>query len=287
MLFSGPDGKITTEPPMVSFLDHGFLFGDSIYEVCRIYEGKFFGWTEHIDRLILSGRFMGLSVEARLSEIRERAEDLLKKLGEPNAVVRIILTRGIGVLHIDTRSCLSPNLFMAAWKFDRTMLPQTQRLVIAKIRRNPREALDPAIKSGNYLNSVLAFKEATDLGYDDAVLLNPSGDVTELTTSNIGWINQGNVETPDTGVGILHGVTRKILTEICRVGIGHYGVDRLRAADEVFVLSTLKEVLPVSEIRFEDGSIKKYEKNTGTLELQRLFRQAVEERLQQEKSLWI
>jgi branched-chain amino acid aminotransferase len=239
-----------------------------------------------MERFIKSGDASGIDIRKLLFEIEKRAWALLSELYEPNAALRIVVTRGSGKLHIDWRTCPKPEIYMAAWRFDKANLPETLRLAVTKIRRNDIRALDPAIKSGNYLNSVLAFKEAVERGFDDAILLNPQGMITELTTMNLGWVAENRVYTPSTDCGILHGVTRKVLLQVTDVNQGQYKEDALRKADEVFVLSTFKEVLPVSAISFEDGQIIKYEKTQKTLELQKMLRSEIERRLAKESPVF-
>lgn len=286
MLFSDAAGKISVNPPTISFLDHGFLFGDSLYEVVRVYDRKFFGWNEHMERFVSSGKRSGIDITSLLPELEKRAKALVRELGEPSAAFRMIVTRGVGKLHIDWRTCAKPEIYMAAWKFDAMALPKSLKLAVTKIRRNDRQALDPAIKSGNYLNSVLAYKEAVERGFDDAILLNIAGEITELTTMNIGWVANGEVYTPAVDTGILHGITRRVFLETAKVNQGHFLVDALQKAQEVFVLSTFKEVLSVSAVGFEDEKIIEYPRHEKTLELQKSLRAEIEKRLARESAIF-
>lgn len=288
MLFSDADGHMSSNPPQISFLDHGFLFGDSIYEVIRLYNKKIFAWNEHYERLRESGRRIGMNVEALSSFIQKRAWALFKELHEPEAALRIIITRGVGKLHIDWRTCSSPLIYMAAWK----LIPEDfynqggMRLLVSQIRRNDKSSLDPAIKSGNYLNNVLAFKEAVELGYDDAIMLNPKGEITELPTSNLGWIVNNKIRTSSGDAGILYGVTRRILMNCESIEEGCFGETDLKKAQEVFVISTLKEIVPVTEVRFQDGSIQKYPLGAQTRALHEKFKKVLEARLPKEVSVF-
>lgn len=239
-----------------------------------------------MQRFIESGKRSGIEIERLVPELRKRAVSLLTSLNEPNAAMRMIVTRGVGRLHIDWRTCSKPEIYMAAWKFDVATLPKSLRLAVTKIRRNDIRALDPAIKSGNYLNSVLAFREAVERGFDDAILLNIRNEVTELTTMNIGWVKSGKAFTPSTDCGILHGITRKLLLQVAEVCQGQFGVEHLRDADEVFVLSTFKEVLPVSAISFEDGKIIEFRTGEKTIELQKVLRAEIDRRLNRESKIF-
>jgi branched-chain amino acid aminotransferase len=282
MIFMDSQGRISQEPPMVSFLDHGFLFGDSIYEVVRVYQRKIFSWTGHRARLVESARRLSIPLESHLLTIEERMKKLLAELGEPDAALRMVITRGVGKLHINPRTCGEPQIFMAAWKYEPHLHSKPISLMIPKVRRNPREALDPAIKSGNYLNSVMAYQEAQAAGVDDAIVLNPAGHVTELTTSNIGWFRESTICTPADESGILLGITRKALLESHAVETGLYGVDCLEQATEVFALSTFKEVVPVALIQFESGKRKEFRDFSQTMKLQKSFHSVVEKTLSNE-----
>ncbi len=283
MLYSDASGHISANPPQISILDHGFLFGDSLYEALRVYKRKIFAWKEHSERFIICGERVGINIKALLPEIEKRTKSLLAELNEPEAGVRIIVTRGVGKLNIDWRSCSEPAIYIAAWKFDHAGFSKPVSLYISKIRRNSRLALDPAVKSGNYLNNVLAFKEAVEAGYDDAIMLNSDGHITELTTSNLGWIKNGIFYTSQTDSGILHGVTRRLLLQIEKVKEGSFTEEDLFEADELFVLSTFKEVLPVSRLGSYSGATRAYTRTDLSLSLRQRMREHIEERLKSER----
>ncbi len=283
MLFCDADGRISSEAPQVSFMDHGFLFGDSIYEVVRVYDRKIFGWAEHRERLIESCKRIWIPVEPMLPQIEDRMQRLLKTLQEPHSALRMIITRGVGPLNINTRKVEQPRLYMAAWKYDPTLFNKPVTIAVPEVRRNPRSALDPSIKSGNYLNSVMALRQAQDLGFDDAVMLNPEGKVTELTTSNLGWFRGSTLCTPHTDSGILFGITRRLLCETHPVETLEYDEGALREADEIFALSTFKEVLPVSKLRLSDGTVREFKSFTKTQALATSFHQKILDRLKTEK----
>lgn len=285
MIFMDEKGVISTEAPRVSLLDHGFLFGDSLYEVVRLYDSKLFAWAEHRDRLKKSASRMGISLDSILPLIETRLIEMFKKLGKPNAVCRIIVTRGEGKLHINPNTCTKPLVYLVCWPFDFSMVPDSVSLLVPRIRRNSKRSLDPAIKSGNYLNNVLALKEAIDAGFDDALMLNTDDQVTELTTSNIGWLRNGKIETPSVDAGILYGITRHYFMQSRKVEQGLFLEESLKQADQIFALSTLKEICPVSKIQFSDGSSKQFEPNQEIRELQRQFREEIDRKMSQETSI--
>jgi len=286
MLFMDSLGKIDAEPPRVSVLDHGFLFGDSIYEVVRAYDRKLFGWEEHRERLLISAERLGIAIKNQIPMIEERMKKLFSAVGQNHAVLRLIITRGVGKLHIDYRSCSEPSIFMMAWPFKASDVSSSVRLMVPKVKRNSIKTLDPAIKSGNYLNNVMALREAVDMGFDDAMFLNTDEKLCELTTSNIGWIRNGVLETPHENTGILHGVTRRFLMEHWKVQKVEIGEVELEKAEEVFVLSTLKEVLPVSEVRLSSGKTLKFTGFEKTLKLREEFRQKIQERLKSQSEFY-
>lgn len=286
MIFLDALGNVSAHAPQVSFLDHGFLFGDSLYEVVRLYDKKFLGWKEHMERMIAGGERLGIDIRSLQSEIESRAKKLIAALNEPQAAIRIIVTRGVGALNIDWRTCASPQIFMAAWKFEASQFTKPPRLYVTQIKRNHRDALDPAIKSGNYLNNVLAFREAVSSGYDDAILLNPDGMITELTTSNLGWISNGRAYTSKLESGILSGITRRLLIEAAEIQEVLQTEEDLFKADEVFVLSTFKEVLPVREIASVSGKKKVFQTHELTLSLGRRLRDHIHKRLKNETEVF-
>ncbi len=286
MLFSDASGEISKSPPSISFLDHGFLFGDSLYEVVRTYNKKIWAWPQHLERLRRGGEQVGIDIESLVKDLWSRGLSLLKALDVPDAALRMVITRGIGKIHIDPRSCDHPLVYMVAWPLDLEILRRPVRLYVPKTRRNALTALDPAIKSGNYLNNILALREAVHAGYDDALLLNPAGEVAELTTSNIGWIKGDEIVTPHRDCGILHGITRRSLMERMPVMEGRFTLDNLMEADEIFALSTFKEILPVEEVKSFDGRVWKTGSMSKSQKLFEQFRQLVEETLAKEPQLY-
>ena len=285
-LFSDENGHISSIPPRISFLDHGFLFGDSIYEVVRLYDRKIFGEADHWQRLSLSAERLQIPVQTFQQEIEKRIRALFKSFGEADACLRLIITRGEGPLHIDSRPCLNPRIFMAVWRYNESMRPASIDVLIPSIQRNSRFSTDPAIKSGNYLNSVLAFREAVDQGFDDALMLNAEGCVTEFTTSNVGWICGDTVFTPSTNCGILHGVTRKHLIKAISVQEGEFNLDHLMRADEVFALSTLKELVPIRRLKTFNGQQREWNNFTRCEDLHDKLKQRINAELEMQERIF-
>jgi branched-chain amino acid aminotransferase len=241
----------------ISIFDHGFLFGDSVYEVMRTVAGQPFAWSPHLERLFTSAAQIGLAIpwdseqlHAELLAISRRPE-----LG-PDAYLRIIVTRGVGELNIDPSSCRQPSRIVIARPLQ-SPPPEVYRdglkLALVSTLRNSRHATNPGIKSGNYLNNVLALMEARSCGADEAVMLNEHGHVTECTTSNLFVIEGQRLATPALECGLLAGVTRAlVLAQARELGIDAHeeriAPERLAAADELFITSTTRDIVPVAQV---------------------------------------
>lgn len=245
----------------VSVFDRGFLYGDSLYEVMRSYDGAFLYLEEHLRRLEHSASLcqmvLGQSLELYEKEIHRTLDAFRKMPGQAknDAYCRIIVTRGVGKIGFGLSCLETPTQFIIiAQAIEAPTTEQYERglkLKVSERLRNDPRALDPAMKSGNYLNSLLAYLEASARDYDDAILCNADGHVTEGTTFNIFYARNGIVATPPLDIGILDGITRH---QVIRVAQGlkiavrevRFPRERLYEADEVFITSTIKEVFPVT-----------------------------------------
>lgn len=247
----------------VSALDRGFLYGDSVYEVVRTYGGVPFALEEHLDRLARSAARLSLRLPARADIVTEM-ERTLAGAGHADAYCRIVVTRGSGPITLDPTTASAPLLVVLVKKHEpppERTYERGIRVAIPQIRRTSPRSLDPAIKSGNYLNSVLALGEARALGCDDALMLDGEGHVTEATSSNVFVARDRALVTPALEFGLLAGVTRGLLIGLlARDGIAcaerALTVREVTEADEVMLTSTLREVQPVVEVagqRIGDG----------------------------------
>lgn len=254
MIFCDADGQLSDQAPQIDFMDHGFLFGDSLYEVVRLYDGKILGWEPHIKRMLEGAEALQLKLQPLLETMKARAIDCFRSLSQENACCRIVVTRGVGPLHINPQPCSEPRMYFVAWPYDPALFSKPVSLAIPERRRNHIKALSPALKSGNYLNNVMGLDQALRLGADDCLFLNPDEEITELSTSNIVWFSDGEWKTPALSCGILDGITRQYFMRALPVKEVHAKLDELQKADEVGVLSTMKAVLPVEKIRMEDGT---------------------------------
>jgi len=255
-------GKLVPpEQAMVPVLDRGFLYGDSVYEVVRTYAGRPFEMDRHLARMEKTASRIDLALPPRDVIVRE-LHRTLEAAANSESYARIIVTRGEGEFGLSPFLARGENRLVI---LVRPLAPPPEeqyarglQMAIARIRRNPPQALDPALKTGNYLNNILALREAHQAGADDAILLDLGGRVTEGTTSNVFFVQRGVLVTPPLSLGMLEGVTRALFIEIAR-GEGlllreePHGPEALAAADEVFMTSTLREAMPVTSLLFLDS----------------------------------
>lgn len=240
----------------VSVFDHGFLFGDSVYEVVRTRGGKLFELLPHLKRLRRSAAEIYLELPFTDDELAAEIERATAIAGNAESYVRIIVTRGTGELELSPASCGPPCRILIVKAL---VLPPERlyregvHLAIVDRRRMHPHSLNPAAKTGNYLNNVLAIVEAKKRGADDAVMRNDDGYLTEGTTSNLFMVRGGKVRTPSLASGILEGITRGlVLRMLAEEGFPAeetlVGPEELREADEAFVTSTTRDVMPVGRV---------------------------------------
>jgi len=275
------DGEIGgPEESFVSVLDRGFLYGDSVYEVVRTYDRSIFAFEEHMDRLEQSASRLGIALPER-DWLCLQVDATIRATDSTDCYCRMIVTRGPGPLTLDPTTARTPTTVIIAkpyepfpdWTYEEGV-----KVLVPSIRRTSRASLDPAIKSGNYLNSVLALGEAKAGGYFDALMLDDKGFVTEATTSNVFIARRGTLFTPALEYGLLAGVTRGLLFEVCReAGIAceqkEISLNELLSADEVMLTSTLREVQPV--VRVNGNPIADGRPGPVSARLRALFREHV------------
>lgn len=240
----------------VSVLDRGFLYGDSIYEVVRTFQGQTFGLKEHLDRLRQSAELLYMQIPWSDGYIQTEVERTLTQADWIESYIRIVVTRGTETkISLQPGAEIQPNLVIIISEIaPKPELSSTgHRLVIPQRIRNSKKALDPAAKTGNYLNNILALHEAQQQGADDALLLNAAGEITEATTSNLWIVRQGIVYTPPFEVGILHGITRYFLLQILQEQHIPYQEkilypDDLWQAEEACLSSSVRLLMPVRQI---------------------------------------
>ena len=250
------DRLVDRDKAVVSVFDHGLLYGDGVFEGIRSYNGLVFKLHEHLDRLYESAHTLMLVIPLTKKEMEKAVIDTLKANKLKDSYIRLVVTRGIGDLGLDPRKCKKATVFIIA---DKIMMYSSEIyekglsiVTVATVRNHP-EALNPQIKSLNYLNNILAKIEAINAGVSEAILLNTQGYVTECTGENIFYVKGKKLATPPPYVGILKGITRDVMM---RLG-GEMGFEvveevftrhDLYSAEEVFLTGTGAEIIPVINI---------------------------------------
>lgn len=249
------DGRIVPEAEArIPVLDRGFLFGDSIYEVVRTVGGVPFGWSEHWARLRASAAGVRMTLDLDEPTIARRVAATVAAADHGDSYVRIVVTRGVGSApNIDLAYAVNPPCWIVMVRPLPDLSGKPARLCVVERLRNDRRALDPATKSGNYLNNVLALAEAKDRGATDCLMLNGDGNVTEASTSNVFARIDGTWRTPPLDAGILAGVTRALLLDFLpacgeRVAEANFTALDLARAEEVFLSSSLRDLAPVTHV---------------------------------------
>ncbi len=241
---------------LVSVFDHGFLYGDGIYETLRAYKGRVFKIDEHIERLFRSASMLDLTIPKTHESIKKAVYDTLKANGQNEAVIRITISRGAGPIGLDPGLCPRPTFVIISNEFreyPKTYYIKGVNIAIVNTRRNFKGALNPQIKSLNFLNNILAKIEAKKRGAYEAVMLDYRGYIAEGTVTNIFFVKERTLCTPGLDVGILDGITRRIILDAAielgiKVKEGHFRQNELYRASEVFISNTTMEVMPVSVI---------------------------------------
>ena len=255
--FASVNGAVLpAEEARVSVLDTGFTFGDSVYETLRTYGGRTFHLDRHLSRLRASASRLGIPVPEGDDPFARDVDAVLARAGNPESYIRIMLTRGVGDVSYHFDRVQGPTRVVIVKPYE----PLPERcysegvpVIIASVRRNSPRALDPAIKSGNLINNILAVREAQAAGAFEPILLNDDGEVAEGASANVFIVKGGAGITPPLDAGILPGITRQLLLEIGS-GLGIPMREEtvlapdLLGADEAFITSTLKEAVPVRAV---------------------------------------
>jgi branched-chain amino acid aminotransferase len=240
----------------ISVFDHGLLYGDGVFEGIRIYNNSVFMLEEHVDRLFMSAHAIDLEIPLSRLEIIDLAEKSRELNSLENGYIRLIVTRGVGNLGLNPRSCERATLILIA---DTISLYPTEyyeegiSLVTASTRRIPAQCLDPRIKSLNYLNNILARQEALRQGCKEAVMLNTEGTVAECTADTLFIVADGVLKTPSLNSGVLDGITRSCVLHLAdangyQVQEEELTMYDLYTADECFLCGTACEIMPVHTI---------------------------------------
>jgi branched-chain amino acid aminotransferase len=255
------DGKYYDEgQAKISVFDHGLLYGDGIFEGIRAYHGRIFRLKEHIDRLFRSAKAILLTVPMSSAELTKAVIETCRENKVRDGYIRLVVTRGVGTLGLNPNRCQNPSVIVIAGKiqlYPQELYEKGMEIITVPTVRNLHSALNPAIKSLNYLNNILAKIEANNAGCEEAILLNAEGFVAECTGDNLFIVQEGELQTPPLSAGALYGITRRVVLDLaaqagiktCEMNLTRYD---LFNAEECFLTGTGAEVVPVVKI---DGRV--------------------------------
>ncbi len=255
------DGKYFDEKSAkISVFDHGLLYGDGIFEGIRAYHGRVFRLKEHIERLFYSAKAILLNIPRSHAEMMQAVVETCRRNKLRDGYVRLVVTRGPGGLGLNPRGCKAPSVIIIADKIQLYPAELYERgldIITVPTTRNLHSALNPAIKSLNYLNNILAKIEANNGGCEEAIMLNSEGYVAECTGDNVFIIKAGQMFTPPLSAGALYGITRSVVMDMAReasIPVSEPNLTRydLFNADECFLTGTGAELIPVVKI---DGRV--------------------------------
>lgn len=268
----------------VSVFDHGFLYGDGVFETMRAYNRTVFMIEEHIQRLFHSASLIELDIKKDKDSIQSAVYETIAKNSLKDAYIRVTVSRGTGPIGLDPELCKEPTFIIIAEEFREYPAAYYQngiKTIIAGTKRNIKEAINPQIKSLNFLNNILAKIEAKKKNAYEALMLNSQGHITEGTICNVFFVlkkkNKAVLCTPSLDCGILDGITRNIVLELAqkngiKVKEGRFKKEDLYKASEVFITNTTMEIMPVCKVdsvSYRAGTVTKllheaYKENVRT-----------------------
>lgn len=276
------DGKLVPkEQAKISVFDHGLLYGDGVFEGIRAYNGRIFKFDEHINRLYNSARAIRLEIPISKDDMKKAIIQTLKVNEFTDAYIRVVVTRGIGDLGLDPDTCTQASYFIITDKLN--LYPQDfydkgLEIITCSVRRNIPDALNPRIKSLNYLNNIMGKIEAKRGNVLEAVMLNKDGFVTECTGDNIFVYSEGVLKTPPNYVGALQGITRDTVIDLAKkngIKVSEEMMTQyeLYTADECFLTGTGAEIMPV--VKIDDRLIGEGKPGVMTASMIDMYRQLV------------
>src|SRR5215467_75060 len=278
------DGKFYSEAnAKISVFDHGLLYGDGIFEGIRFYNGRVFRLEQHLERLWDSARSICLEVPMTMEDMTEAVLETIRQNHLRDGYIRLLVTRGIGNLGLNPTQCKSPSVIIIAATialYHEDFYRKGLTIVTCATRRSNPAALNPAVKSLNYLNNVMARIEANLAGADEALMLNDGGNVAECTADNVFIVKHGRISTPPITAGALQGITRSLVFEIAaELGIKVKETDITRhdvfVADECFLTGTAAEIVPV--VNVDGRSIGNGKPGSITMRIMTRFREMIRE----------
>lgn len=244
---------VEKEKAVISIFDHGFLYGDGVFEGIRVYEGNVYKLEEHIDRLYESAHSIMLEIPHSKAEFSQIVVDTICENELSSAYIRVVVSRGKGDLGLDPRNCEAPTVIVIAEPlaiYSEQLYEKGLRLASVVNRRSSPDVLNPQIKSLNYLNNILVKLSSVQADADEALILNRDGYVTEGSADNIFIVKKGIIKTPPIYLGALEGITRNAIIDIAEeIGLQveqePFTLHDVYIADEVFLTGTAAEVIPV------------------------------------------
>jgi len=255
------DGKFYDDgEAKISVFDHGLLYGDGIFEGIRAYNGRVFKLKEHLDRLFCSAKSLLLTIPMSHADLTKAVVETCRRNQLRDGYIRLVVTRGIGTLGLNPNRCKNPSIIIIAdtiQLYPPELYLKGMEIITVPTVRNLHSALNPAIKSLNYLNNILAKIEANNSGCEEAILLNAEGFVSECTGDNVFIVKEDHLMTPPLYAGALYGITRRVVLDIAaESGLKTSETNLTRYdlfnADECFLTGTGAEVVPVVKL---DGRV--------------------------------
>lgn len=271
------------EDAKISVYDHGLLYGDGVFEGLRIYSGKIFRLQDHLIRLWESALSIGLHIPVKMDQLSADMNECVQRNGLDDGYIRLLVTRGSGPLGLDPHKCSDPQVIIIADRiklYPNELYENGLELVTAATIRNHPAALNPRIKSLNYLNNILAKMEGLKAGCVETLMLNHKGEVAECTGDNIFIVKNGRLITPPIDAGILEGITRNAVLELAEgLGIPTAEISLSRhdifTADECFLTGSAAEV--IAAVKLDDRVIGDGKPGPITTQLNEAFRKHVRE----------
>ena len=274
---------VPQEDAKISVFDHGLLYGDGVFEGLRSYRGKVFRLREHIARLYESAKAIWLEIPLTQDEMRDAVNEAVRINKIEDGYIRLVVTRGAGTLGLDPNRCSNPQVIIIADAialYPKELYEKGLEIVTVSVQRTHPAALNPRVKSLNYLNNILAKIEGLQAGCIEALMLNHKGEIAECTGDNIFLVRHGTLLTPPIDAGILAGVTRDAVIEIARTA----GIEvreppltkhDVYIADECFLTGTAAEVIPV--VKVDSRTIGAGKPGPITRDLEKRFRKLTQE----------
>ncbi len=240
----------------VNVFDHAVLYGDGIFEGIRVYGGKIFKCSEHLDRLFGSAEYIRLDIPYTKAQLADAMNEAVRVNDRVDAYIRLVVTRGEGYLGISPFNCKKATVFIIVDSialYSEQMYTDGLPVIIAKTVRTSASMLSPSAKTLNYLNNIVAKIESVDAGVSEAIMLNADGYIAECTADNIFFVTDGKVFTPPPEAGMLMGITRQVVLDLAgELGIEAveqlFGPEFAFAADECFLTGTGAEIIAVTKI---------------------------------------